>query len=439
MNEVTGSMTYRKTAGAVAFLTAAALGVAVPSSALAAPEPSPCGAAATVKETLPNGTTWQLCWRINDRAGLVLNNVFVSTKRQPEPVQVLNSIRLAQLNVPYDTGDTEYNDLTTYGLGGSSLETLTSDDCKGGSARTGSDGSANPQQREVLCVSAEPAGQAYRLHDSEWNEETGEETSTIYSQQGHDLVLRSISKVGWYEYVSEYRLSDTGQISANLGATGDLAPSEYSTADKGWPIGKEARDYATMHYHSAFWRVDFNIGGKGGEAVEQYDTKLDGQGTMAAKLTTTKKSIAKEGSFTKVDRRWWRVVSPASLNADGHKRSYELGLGADDPYEGHPETQPDVTFTQANLCEKWASDNISDPECPLDNKTILDFAGNKEKLTDPVMWVRVGFHHVPRDEDQSPMPMHWQGFELLPRDFTAINPLTPDGRTNVNGNPQPQD
>ena len=71
-----------------------------------------------VKETLPNGTTWQLCWRIHDRAGLVLEDVFVSTKRHPEPVQVLDSIRLAQLNVPYDTGDTEYNDLTEYGFGG---------------------------------------------------------------------------------------------------------------------------------------------------------------------------------------------------------------------------------------------------------------------------------------------------------------------------------
>ncbi|MFI5934031.1 primary-amine oxidase [Actinoplanes sp. NPDC051494] len=432
-------MTYRRMAGAAAVLLAAGLGLAAQSPASAAPEASPCGAAAMVQETLPNGTTWQLCWRINNLAGLVLNNVFVSTKLQPEPVQVLSSIRLAQLNVPYDTGETEYNDLTEYGLGGWSLETITDSDCRNGSKRVGTDGSDNPEQRAVLCVSAEPTGQAYRLNEYDYDPETGEESQTLYTEQGYDLVLRSISKVGWYEYVSEYRLSDTGQITANLGATGDLAPNEYSTADNGWPIGKQARDYATMHYHSAFWRVDFNIGGKGGEAVEQYDTKLDGQGTMAAKLLTTKKAIAKEGSYTKVDRRWWRVVSQKSLNADGHQRSYELGLGADDPYEGHPETQPDVTFTQANLCEKWASDNAADPECPLESRTIIDFAANKEKLTDPVMWVRAGFHHVPRDEDQSPMPMHWQGFQLIPRDFTAMNPLTPDARKDLNGNPQPQD
>jgi primary-amine oxidase len=33
------------------------------------------------------------------------------------------------------------------------------------------------------------------------------------------------------------------------------------------------------------------------------------------------------------------------------------------------------------------------------------------------------------------MPLHWQGFDLLPRDFTAINPAAPDGRQNVNGQP----
>ncbi|WP_232344346.1 copper amine oxidase [Actinoplanes awajinensis] len=427
-------MRYRKIAGAAALLTAATLSVTAPVAAQAAPAATPCGASAMVKETLPNGTTWQLCWRINDKAGLVLDHVFVATKRYPEQVQVLDSIRLAQLNVPYDTGDTEYNDLTAIGLGSYGLETITGDDCKGGSVRQGSDGGGDPQVRDVLCVSAEPRGLAYRLHEYEWDDTTEEQTEKVYSQEGHDLVLRTISKLGWYEYVTEYRLHDDGQISARLGATGDLAPSEYSTADNGWPLGKEAKDYSTMHYHNAFWRVDFNIAGKGGEKVEQFDTTTSGRGSMAAALTTTHKTLGTEGTFTKANQRFWRLVSPTSKNADGHQRSYELALGASDKYEGHPETKPDVTFSQKNLCEKWASDNAADPECPLDIKTVVDFVKDKEKLADPVMWVRVGFHHVPRDEDQSPMPMHWQGFDLVPRDFTEMNPLTPAGREGANGN-----
>jgi primary-amine oxidase len=429
-------MTYRKTAGAIALLTAALVGAVVPAGAQAAAPALPCSSSSTVKEKLPNGTTWQLCWRIHDKAGLVLEKVFVSTKRNPQPVQVLDSIRLAQLHVPYDSGDMEFDDLTDLGMGGSYLETLGGEDCKGGSARLGSDGSGEPAQRKVLCVSAEPSGLAYRGREETWDDNGPK--STLASKQGHDLVLRTISKLAWYEYVTEFRLHDDGQISARLGATGDLAPGTESDAARGWPIGKGADYKSTMHYHNAFWRVDFNLDGKGGERVDQYDTALDGRGEVAAKLKTTRATVAKEGAFSKVNQRWWRVTSQSSKNTDGHLRSYELATGAGDRYDGHPETKPDVTFTQKNPCEKYASGNASDPECPPDRRTVLDFVKDKEKMTDPVMWVRVGFHHVPRDEDQSPMPMHWQGFDLVPRDFTAMNQLTPDDRTGQNGNPQPE-
>jgi primary-amine oxidase len=420
-------MTYRKAAGAAAFLMIAALTVGLRSPAAQAAAPPACVSSATVKETLPNGTTWQMCWHMDGRAGLVLGKVYFSAKRSATPTQVLESIRLGQLNVPYDSGEEEFNDLTDYGFGGDDLQTLTGDDCKGGSARTGSDGGPEATRRKVLCVSAEPSGLAYRLSDDE------SDTPKVYSKQGYDLVLRAISKVGWYEYVSEYHFGDAGQISARLGATGDLSPIDYEKADDGWPIGKGAKDYAAMHYHNAFWRVDSNIGGVGKEKVEQYDTKVSGHGEAVAKLTTAKATIAKEGSFTKANRRWWRLVSSTSKDTDGHLRSYQLVTGANDVYEAHPETTPDVTFTQAHACEKFATGN-ADPQCPAE-KTILNFAKNKETMTDPIMWVRVGFHHVPRDEDQSPMPLHWQGFDLQPRDFTATNPAAPDGRKNVNGQP----
>lgn len=418
-------MTYRRlvsvVAAAAAVLTLGAAGARL-SPAAAAPA-ADCGENATVRETLPNGTTWRLCWRIDGRTGLVLEKVTISSVHYPAPVQVLESIQLAQLNVPYDSGETEYNDLTDFGFGGGSLQTLAGADCAGGSARTGSDGGEDGERRKVLCVSAEPAGLSYRLEHPEGG--------TPYGKQGSDLVLRAISKVGWYEYVTEYRLRDNGEISARLGATGDLSPGDYTTRDHGWPIGKGAADYASSHFHSAFWRVDFNIGGAGQEKIEQYDTRKTESDTGIAKLTTAMTPITTEGKFTKANQRWWRVVSPASRNKDQHQRSYELVTGANDVYPGHPEMAPDVTFTESHACERFATDN-DDPECG-DRRTILKYIKDKETLTDPIMWVRVGFHHVPRDEDQSPMPLHWQGFDLLPRDFTAVNRLAPDELAGVNG------
>lgn len=43
------------------------------------------------------------------------------------------------------------------------------------------------------------------------------------------------------------------------------------------------------------------------------------------------------------------------------------------------------------------------------------------------------FHHIARDEDQQPMPVHWQGFAIAPRDVTAMNPLTPKDLAWQNG------
>ncbi|MET8153242.1 primary-amine oxidase [Actinoplanes sp. NPDC049668] len=407
---------------------AAAAAVLILAGGLVAAPPAPaaarCAAATTVRETLPNGTTWQLCWRMHRQTGLVLEDVRISSRHHPEPVRVLRSMTLAQLNVPYDSGVIEYNDITDYGFGGDYLQTLGGEDCAGGSARVGSDGGAEPRRRKVLCVSAEASGPAYRLRNER-------EPAKPYAEQGHDLVLRAVSKVDSYEYVTEYRLHDDGEISARLGATGDLSPQGYGSADDGWPVGKRARDFATSHFHSAFWRVDFDLAGRGGERVEQYDTKVSGRGKKVATLRTSRKVIAREGSFSKANRRWWRVVSRTARNADGHLRSYELVTAASEVYEAHPETRPDVTFTEHHGCERYAMDN-TDPQC-AGRRSILDYARNAETMTDPVMWVRVGFHHVPRDEDQSPMPVHWQGFDLVPRDFTEINRLAPDARARVNG------
>ncbi|NHC12448.1 primary-amine oxidase [Motilibacter sp. E257] len=382
-----------------------------------------CGSNGLVNEKLHNGTRWTMCWRVDAKTGLVLEKIAVQAPGETVPTTVIDSAALAQLNVPYDSGANEWNDITSYGFGDRYMQPMTKEECPGGKVYgqwlgTGQD------TKSVLCVSEEETGFAYRA-------KTGNTTGTgpLYTKQGHDLVLRTISKIDWYEYVTEWRFADDGTISTALGATGDLAPSDYTTADYGWPIGTNLADFSTNHYHSAFWKINWNIGGAGNEAVEQYDTAPTGEvGRRAAILRTTKTDIPVEGSFNTANRRWWRVVSP-TLNKDGHKRSYELELGASDAYEVHPETAPDVSFTQYRACEKFASFN-QDPECTA---TSLPEYVNGESMTDPVMWVRVGFHHIPRDEDQSPMPFHWQGFTLVPRDFTAQNMLTPDTRRYVNG------
>jgi primary-amine oxidase len=403
-----------------AVLAAGTLGAAVPGAA--APDAASCGAEALVRETLPGGTRWQLCWRVDTHAGLVLEQVSVRFRGRPE-IPVLESIALAQLNVPYDSGVTEWNDVTAYGFGGDAMQPVTGKECPDGSRRATYSGAGAAGQK-VLCVQIAGTGPAQRSAD--------QDTGAVLSRQGHDLVLRTASKIGWYEYYTEYRLADDGRVTARLGATGDLSPSDYTSPRAGWPIGPGQTDNAASHHHNAFWRVDFDLAGDDRERVEQYDTAPTGeQGRRAPILVTTRTDVGVEANLRAANRRWWRVAGPAGGNTDGHAGSYEIAPGAGDTYDARPETVPDVTFTEDRACEKFATFNL-DPECP--GRSVLEYV-NGEALTDPVAWIRVGFHHIPRDEDQSPMPAHWQGFDLLPRDLTATNPLAPSVRASINGRP----
>ena len=376
------------------------------------PASSACGPAATVRETLPGGTRWQMCWHVDEQTGLVLEDVKLNFRRGPVTT-VLDAVTLGQLNVPYDTGTTEWNDITSFGFGGDAMQRLPARECPGGSRRAVYDSG------KVLCVVAEPTGPAQRVADD----------GMLYTRQGVDLVLRTVSKVGWYEYITEYRFGDDGRITARLGATGDLSPTDYTSERYGQAIGPGATDHAAAHHHNAVWRVD---PGLGSERIEQFDTVPTGQqGRRSAILATTRTAIPTERALTGANRRWWRVVSDAAPNTDGHLRSYQLVTGANDDYESRPEMKPELTVTQARACEKFASFNL-DPECAA--RSVVDYA-NGETLTEPVLWVRIGFHHLPRDEDQSPMHVHWQGFDLLPRDLTATNPLAPSARAGINGRP----
>lgn len=386
-----------------------------------------CSGDSLVSEELASGSSWQMCWRIDTYRGLVLDKVAYQPRDDEAPMLVLDSIALAQLNVPYDSGVTEYNDVTTYQVGGRRLQAITAVDCPVGEVRT-SWVDANRGEIPALCVGEEDSGIAYRSNIT---------NDALYAAQGTDLVLHTVSRIGWYEYQTEYRFHDDGEISVNLGATGDLSPNDYvNVVNQGWPLAPGQEDFAVNHYHSAFWRVDFGIDSGESLAVEKFATTPTGEyGTTGdtgrtAILNTEITPVTNETKTLGANREAYRVVNPESLNADGHARSYEIIVPRDQAYNLNPETDYDIAFTNAKSDEVHASYNLIPSKS---GQMVTDYIADGETLDDPVAWVNVGFHHINRDEDQSPMPIHWQGFTLYPRDFAAQAPNIPEGRKWVNG------
>lgn len=422
-------MTRRSIAAATTLAVLAGglvLAAPLPAAAAQTETEASCSGESLVSETLEAGSGWQMCWRLDTYRGLVLDKVAYQPRDDVRPTLVLDSIALAQLNVPYDTGATEYNDVTTYQVGGRRLQALTEVDCPSGEVFTAW-ADANRGEIPALCVSEQDSGIAYRSNIA---------NDAVYVDQGTDLVLHTMSRIGWYEYQTEYRFHDDGEISVRLGATGDLSPNDYTNViNQGWPIGEGQTDFAVNHYHSAFWRVDFGIDSAESHVVEKLTTTPTGEyGTTGdtgrtAILSTEITPVEAEKKTLVQNRETYRVVNPDSLNADGHARSYEVIVNRDQAYNLNPETDYDIAFTAAKSDEIHSSYNLV-PTKP--NQMVTDYIDG-EGLDDPIAWVNVGFHHINRDEDQSPMPIHWQGFTLYPRDFTAQAPNIPEGRKWVNG------
>ncbi|MEU2060247.1 copper amine oxidase [Streptomyces sp. NPDC013455] len=430
-----GRATRKAAAGGLALAALAALaagatlaaGPAAARPQTAAPAAAPgCSAAYTIEQKLSTGTTWRMCWHYDGRAGLVLENVSYRPKGEAKPIKVLNSARLGQIHVPYDDGRHEYYDLTGETFG-QDLQPLTPGECPGGTIKTVRVPDGDPRPRDVkgLCTTTRSRGHAYRMHDYA--------TEKVHQQQGRDLLVYTVNQVGWYEYITEWRFQDDGTVTMNVGATGSLSWGDYNARDgRGWPIGKGAKDYATSHSHNVFWRLDFGLDGSSRTKVERYDSTVSAPARRQEGPTarTTRTKVAKEFADDHKAYRWWRVVSATGKNKDGHARSYELVPGPTTRYPGRGFTRHDVYVTQYDPCELFASRNLT---CAAGHpKSVEKWVGG-QTLTHPVVWMNVGFHHIARDEDQQPMPVHWQGFSIAPRDVTAMNPLTPKDLAWQNG------
>jgi len=402
-----------------------------------------CGDQVVVQQ-LSNGASWRLCVRIQPYQGLTIEDVefrpATGDREYAGYKRILDSLDLAQLNVAYDNGGSTYDDITDYGFGGDHLLTQTPDTCTGQTrdVTNVSTVAGSPTERTIpgICLATVATGLAYE--SQEWAVDGGPR----YAAQGSALQISSLSKVGWYEYQQQITLDDEGGIDVGLGATGDVAPGDapgvfFSTdPTKGWALGPAVNGqnyYATSHWHNAIYRVDFGIDSGQQQQVQEWDYTSDDSGTnptVSGTGTTEDKAFVGRPAGADADLSWWRVLNPDSLNPDGHARSYQIvnenPLDVDQPLTSWP-----VAFTNAAPCEQYASFNL-DPSCP--NENVLDYVANDQApLTDPVAWVNVDFHHVDRDEDQSPMHTHWQHFQLIPRDFFAQGPATPDARSCVDG------
>ncbi len=404
----------------VALLVAAAVVPWAPQSR-AQTTPLACSTDFQIVQSLTsNGAKWEMCWDFTPYEGLVLRDIYF-TAPGAERRKIMAKLSIGQIFVVYDKGSPRFEDVSDYGLAGadpsvSTLLSMSSSDCPGGSATISYMGKNRVCKRVDKNIE-----HAYRWYDTT--------TNTNLTKQSSALVLYSMSKVGRYIYKPKWEFVDDGSIKPSMGATGRL--QEYTTdARYGWLVNDTTEPYGASHIHNYYWRLHFGIkAASDANVVEQIEFKDSGSDKREIVGPT---AIPNESArdVDPLQFRFWRVTNPAFKNGDGHVISYEIVPESSSIYRGpaaEPWTLHDLWVTENHLCERTASNNKRVDRPPLGagsvcGDNVADYINPAEVITDPVVWYKVSFHHVPRDEDETNMLTESVGFKLQPRDMTRLNP-----------------
>ncbi len=362
-----------------------------------------CSASYQISHTFANGAQWDMCWERQNREGIIYSDIYY-TAPGGSARQILNSVAIAQIHVPYDDDGARYHDVSDYGLGTAQyLNDLQEADCPDGTR-------VQENGKNVICRSV-------------YTDETSSLTNNA-TTPSEILSVFSVSHVGAYNYIPEYRFHDTGVIEPVMGATGTLQRYGSNTAE-GWTVRTGSNPVGISHLHNYYWRLDFDLGTSGTDDVfEEIEFVAESGSNTSFEKSVTDFTTEVARSINADTRRFWRVRDNTDNNADGLPVSYDIlpldtghrDIGpADEPW-----TENDIYVTQHRACERFASRNPSDPGGCLANEHVSDFV-NGESLAneDLVVWFGLTFHHIPRDEDEPRMHAHWNHFRLIPRDWTA--------------------
>ena len=341
----------------------------------------------TVIQEFPPGDSMQTAWKVRfahaQGKGLYVREAWF--KRAPtEPwMHILSDARVADIFVPYHSGDRElrFYDLT----GGYNFDLVSATDKDKGPCGRIIDGKVIHQVRTRGIL---------------WKDDRA-------VRYAHELALWATLDSANYNYVMLYAFRDDGTIALRVGATSRNLPGhEY----KG-------------HMHNALWRIDMDLNGASSDSVYEvaHNETIDG---LSASDTLFPFNDGVEGSVDWQAHRFTelRVRDPAK-NKQGHNISYDFR-----PVR-HGKPRHQETFAHSDF---WVTRNR--PNEYLYSKVDSYVNGESVMNADIVVWHISPIHHNPRDEDgyflednrwRGVALLMWSGIDLVPRNLFDKTPFFP--------------
>ncbi|XP_060181440.1 amine oxidase [copper-containing] alpha 3, peroxisomal-like [Lycium barbarum] len=409
----------------------------------------PDGPSFTLDGNTVRWADWKFHVAYDMRAGIVISLASIFDVDKGEFRSVLYRGFMSETFVPYMDLTEEwyyrtYFDAGEYGFGLCAVELQPSKDCPENAKFIDGyfiyqDGTPG-KMPNVICIFERYAGDIMWRHT-----ELAIPGKVIRKVRPEvSLVVRMVSTVGNYDYITDYEFKQSGSIKVNVGLTGLLEArgSIYTHNDQ---IKEEA--YGTLiaentlgayHDHFFTFHLDLDVDGHENSFVKNnLKTRRMMNKSLPRKSYWT---VVSETAKTESDARIqlgsgaleMAVVNPNKETKVGNKIGYSLIPGSatgpllsDDDY---PQiragfTKYNVWVTPYNKSEKWAGGLYTDQSQGDDTLAMWSLRDREIENNDIVLWYTLGVHHVPKQEDFPVMPTLSTGFELRPANFFKRNPV----------------
>lgn len=405
---------------------------------------------------------WRFNYRIDKRPGIVLSNIVA--RDDDEWRSVLYQAHLSEVFVPYMDPDEgwywrTYMDSGEYGFGLFLTPLRAKVDCPDYAtflpAMIHTDTGEPMQIPDAICVFERSTGDPIWRH-YEIFAQTEETFVPTEGRPWTELVVRTASEVGNYDYLIDYIFQQDGRIRVMVGSTGLDAVKGVTAKSMDDEAAAEETQHGTLiapnlvapnHDHFFNFRFDFDIDGQDNTfmrtgivpATVEDDALRRSMWKTEMSIPETEKDAQYRVSAEKPAM--FHVTNTNEKSGLGHNPGYmilpnnsvaysPLDVANDPPAIRNAYIDKTFWVTPYDKSQRYAGGEYAFQSTGSDTLPEWTKEGRSIRDTDIVVWYTMGFHHIPRMEDWPVMPTMWKGTILSPFNFfdhnPAINVRTPE-------------
>ncbi|OSD07848.1 amine oxidase catalytic domain-containing protein [Trametes coccinea BRFM310] len=267
----------------------------------------------------------------------------------------------------------------------------------------------------AICIFEHDAARPITRH-------TGYSEGEFGATRGYQLVIRSVSTVGNYDYLFDYIFQIDGTIEVRLSASGYLQGGYWEPAQEGYGTAIRETTMGSLHDHVINYKVDLDVAGTENSLLftstaQETITQPwfeDDWGSEVIQQKISKKYIETEDNallkFPPNLQGGYSLVNKDAKNAWGIPRGYAIHPGYSPIHNtvvGSKRLLNNANWARYNLAVSKRKETEPSSSCQwnlnLPGEPMVDFHkffdGENITQEDLVAWINVGMHHLPQAED----------------------------------------